>query len=114
MTRLPLGLAAAALLSACADTPTAPATNQPSLSAATITTKTEINETAVQFEPCPGEDLEYQLRQQVVEHLTVDANGTEHAHFVINDKGTSAVGLVDRAHLEPDRSHQGPCQRGPG
>lgn len=93
MTRLTLGLAAT-LLAACTDTPTAPATSQPSLSASTTTTRTEINETVVEFEPCAGENLEFQIRQQLVEHLTVDANGTEHAHFVINDKGTSAVGLV--------------------
>lgn len=93
MTRLALGLAAAALLSACADAPTAPV-SQPSLSAATTTTKTDIDETVLEFDACAGEVLEFHIRQQVVEHLTIDAQGAQHAHFVTNDKGTTAIGTV--------------------
>ncbi|RPJ25730.1 MAG: hypothetical protein EHM35_15350 [Planctomycetaceae bacterium] len=94
MTRLALGLAVAALLSACADAPTAPVTSQPSLSATSTTTKTNIDETVLQFDACSGEVLEFHIRQQLVEHLTIDAQGTQHAHFVINDKGTTAIGTV--------------------
>jgi hypothetical protein len=93
MTRLALGIAAAALLSACADAPTAPV-SQPSLSATTTTTKTNIDETVLEFDACAGEVLEFHIRQQLVEHLTIDAQGTQHAHFVINDKGTTAIGTV--------------------
>jgi hypothetical protein len=94
MTRLVVGFATAALLSACADAPTAPADNQPSLSATATTTKTNINLVDFVFNACVGELLEVHVREQLVEHTTVDSKGTLHTHFVINDKGTRAIGTV--------------------
>ena len=37
--------------------------------------------------------LEFHLREQLVVHESVDARGGIHFHFVINDKGSTAVGL---------------------
>jgi hypothetical protein len=56
---------------------------------------TPIEETLILFEPnCAGELLELHIRQQSVVHQTVDADGRIHIHSVINDKGTTAVGLT--------------------
>jgi hypothetical protein len=98
MTRIALGLAAAALLSACADTdtaaPTAPTDAMASLGATTTHTKIPINMTVVQFEPCANEVLRFQIRQQLVVQTTTDPRGTVHETVIINDKGTKAVGTV--------------------
>jgi hypothetical protein len=96
MTRTVFGLATAALISACADSgaPVAPTELRPSTSTAAITTKTEIDEVVLQFVPCANEVLRFRIRQQLVEHTTIDPNGTLHEHFVINDKGTKAEGTV--------------------
>ena len=60
-----------------------------------MTTKESFDTTIVMFEPCVGEELaEFRIREQQVTHTTVDANGTLHAHQVINDQGTRAVGVV--------------------
>ena len=56
---------------------------------------TPIEETVVFNEPnCAGESLELHIRQQRVVHQTVDPNGRTHIHTVINDKGTTALGLT--------------------
>jgi hypothetical protein len=68
-----------------------PHVNPPSLAVL----KTPIEETLIVLEPtCAGELLELHIRQQVVAHVTEDAAGGLHVHSVINDKGTTAVGLT--------------------
>jgi hypothetical protein len=56
--------------------------------------KTPIEETFTAFNPCAGEVLEFHIREQLVVHEKVDAKGGIHFHFVINDKGSTAVGLT--------------------
>jgi hypothetical protein len=58
-------------------------------------TRVPIEETLTLFEPnCAGELLEVHFRQQLVVHETTDANGSSHFHSVINDQGTTAIGLT--------------------
>jgi hypothetical protein len=59
--------------------------------------KTPIEETVTQFEACAGEVVEFHLREQVVFHESVDAQGKVHIHVIVNDKGTTAVGLTSGA-----------------
>lgn len=59
--------------------------------------KTPIEETIIQFEECAGEVVEFHLREQVVVHESVDAQGKIHFHVIVNDKGTTAVGLTSGA-----------------
>jgi hypothetical protein len=57
--------------------------------------KTPIEETVIVLEPtCAGELLELHIQQQVIAHVTEDAAGGLHVHSVINDKGTTALGLT--------------------
>ncbi len=59
--------------------------------------KTPIEETIIQFEACAGEVVEFHLREQVVVHESVDAQGKIHFHVIVNDKGTTAIGLTSGA-----------------
>lgn len=59
-----------------------------------LVVKVPIEETITVSEPnCAGEMLELHIRQQVVTQGGFDSNGGSHFHSVINDKGTTAVGL---------------------
>lgn len=50
--------------------------------------------TEVRFEECLGEEIRVDYREQLVEHELVDAQGRLHIHTIINDKGSTAVGLT--------------------
>jgi hypothetical protein len=91
-------LGACVLLAACTGdgSPAAPEAAAPGELFASVV-KAPIEETFIQFEPCAGEDLEVHLREQIVEHESVDAQGKTHVFSVINDKGTTAVGLTSGA-----------------
>jgi hypothetical protein len=68
-----------------------PQVNPPSY----VVLKTPIEETVTVFEPnCAGEMLELHIRQQAILHVIDDAAGGLHVHSVINDKGTTALGLT--------------------
>jgi hypothetical protein len=57
--------------------------------------KTPVDETITVLEPtCAGEWIELHLRQQVITQVSIDAAGGLHVHTVINDKGTTALGLT--------------------
>jgi hypothetical protein len=60
---------------------------------ASVVVKTPIEETFTAFDSCAGELLEFHIREQLVVHERVDASGGIHFHLVINDKGSTAVGL---------------------
>jgi hypothetical protein len=78
-----------------ADTPTQlMAPDLPAAVPELSTVKVPFDTTVTVLEPvCAGEVLELHLRQQLVTHGVIDANGGSHFHLVINDKGTTAVGL---------------------
>lgn len=97
MRRLPLSLAVTALVAMACDQATGPA--EPAMADASqggplsaVVVKTPIELTFIEFVACAGEDLEFHLREQVIVSEKVDARGGVHLHFVINDKGTTAVG----------------------
>jgi hypothetical protein len=71
--------------------PTDPAT-RPGASIGAVKAPVELTDTA--FIPCSGESVELQIREQVVTHESVDAQNRIHLHFVVNDKGTTGVGLT--------------------
>lgn len=61
--------------------------------------KLPIEETVTLFEPsCAGEMLQLHIRQQLVAHSVTDANGGSHFQTVINDRGTTAIGLSSGTH----------------
>jgi hypothetical protein len=92
---LPLGIA---LTVACdsASAPTEMTSTDPQVNPPPpVVLKIPIEETIIVLEPtCAGEILELHIRQQVIAHLTEDAAGGLHVHSVINDKGTTALGLT--------------------
>jgi hypothetical protein len=80
----------------CDESPTAvPAViRRPVLNAVSSTQKIPIDETYVGFGECTQEAILFTLREQLVLHETVDAAGGFHSVFVLNDKGTTGVGLT--------------------
>jgi hypothetical protein len=82
------------LLGACSSEagPAGPDRGPGSLRGVVTKAPVELIDTAVV--PCSGEAVELQIREQVVTHESVDAQGTTHVHFVVNDKGTTGVGLT--------------------
>jgi hypothetical protein len=60
----------------------------------TSVVKTPVVGTEVRFEECLGEEIRVNFREQLVEHESVDAQGRLHIHTIINDKGSTAVGLT--------------------
>lgn len=97
MRRLPLWLTVTALVAMACDQATGPAesamTDEPQVGPpSALIIKTPIELTFTVFDACAGEDLEFHLREQLVIAERVDARGGIHLHFVINDKGTTAVG----------------------
>ena len=76
--------------------PAAPTPSAPDEIRATVV-KIPIEETIIQFEACAGEVVEFHLREQLVSHLSFDAQGQVHFHSIVNDKGTTAVGLTSGA-----------------
>jgi hypothetical protein len=76
--------------------PAAPTSPAPDEILATVV-KIPIEETIIQFEACAGEVVEFHLREQFVGHLSFDAQGQVHFHSLVNDKGTTAVGLTSGA-----------------
>jgi hypothetical protein len=65
------------------------------LLAAVVKAPIELIDTA--FVPCAGEageEVELDVREQVVTHESVDAQGRTHVLFIVNDKGTTGVGLT--------------------
>ena len=98
MRRLFLWLMVSSLLSTACDQATEPgesaAAGAPQVGTPHASVvKIPIEETFTAFDPCAGEVLEFHLREQLVVHESVDARGGIHFHSVINDKGTTAVGL---------------------
>ena len=83
------------LLGGCSGDGTAPSAGAPGgLVAAVEKAPVELIDTA--FVPCAGgegELVELQIREQAVTHESVDAQGRIHFHFIVNDKGTTGVGL---------------------
>ena len=83
------------LLGSCSGDGTAPSAGaQGGLAAAVEKAPVELIDTA--FVPCAGvggESVELRIREQVVTHETADAQGRTHFHFIVNDKGTTGVGL---------------------
>ena len=102
MPRLAQFLILLALSGACdratapVDTPAGPSAGPPGgLLATASKAPIELIDTA--FVPCAGEageEVELQSREQVVTHESADAQGRIHVHFVVNDKGTTGVGLT--------------------
>jgi len=97
MRRLPLWLTVTALVAMACDQVTGPAesalADAPQVGPpSALVVKTPIELTFTAFDACAGEDLEFHLRQQLVVSEKVDARGGVHLHFVINDKGSTAVG----------------------
>lgn len=91
MSRTPAWLALATAVTMACDRATTPTEPGPALSAH----KTVFDTTVTVFEPnCAGEMLELHLREQAVARVSVDAAGGLHTHVVINDKGTTALGLT--------------------
>jgi hypothetical protein len=86
------------LLAGCAgdESPAAPAPPASDGILASVV-KIPIEETITQFEACAGEVVEFHLREQVITHLTFDAQGKVHFHSIVNDKGTTAIGLTSGA-----------------
>jgi hypothetical protein len=85
------------LAAACDDAPTAARADVrgPLLNAVTSTDKIPIEETYVAPQgPCTAEAILFTLREQLVLHETVDAAGGDHLLFVVNDKGTTGLGLT--------------------
>jgi hypothetical protein len=99
MRCLHLWLTVSAVLVAACDQATGPDESdvtgaaQVGAPSASVVVKTPIEETFTAFNDCAGELLEFHIREQLVVHETVDASGGIHFHFVINDKGSTAVGL---------------------
>jgi hypothetical protein len=97
MRPLPLWLTATALVGMACDQATGPTesamTDAPQVGPpSALIIKTPIDLTFTAFDPCAGEELEFHLREQLVVSENVDARGGIHLHFVINDKGSTAVG----------------------
>ena len=91
MPRIHSWLTLAIALTMACDSATTPTESVPAFSVL----KTVYDTTITVFEPnCAGEMLELHLRQQVVTRVSVDAAGGLHTHFVINDRGTTALGLT--------------------
>jgi hypothetical protein len=66
-----------------------------SVLAAVVKAPVELIDTT--FVPCAGlggEEVELDVREQVVTHESADAQGKTHFHVIINDKGTTGVGLT--------------------
>ena len=85
------------LATACADAPTAVRPDdfgRPNLQAVTSTLRIPIEETYVGTSSCAGEPIRYSLREQLLIPETLDANGGSHFVFVLNDKGTTGLGLT--------------------
>ena len=83
------------LLGACSGDNTAPSAGTPGGPVATIEkAPVELIDTA--FVPCAGaqgELVELHIREQIVTHESVDTQGRTHLHFIVNDKGSTGVGL---------------------
>jgi len=99
MKRVHLWLTLAVVMTVACEDPTGPAeepSGAPQVGTPSFTVViTPFDQTLILFEPnCAGEQLEVHFRQQLVVHQTVDADGRLHIHSVINDRGTSAVGLT--------------------
>jgi hypothetical protein len=65
------------------------------LLAAVVKAPVELIDTT--FVPCAGEageEVEIDVREQVVTRESVDAQGRTHVLFIVNDKGTTGVGLT--------------------
>jgi hypothetical protein len=90
--------ACVSLLAGCAGdgSPAAPDTAASGEVLASVV-KIPIEETFTAFQECAGEELEFHIREQLVVHESVDAQGKIHFHSVINDKGTTALGLTSGA-----------------
>jgi len=95
MLGFPLRIACLVLVAAACDQnrPMEPLT-QP-LSA--VVSKTPIEATFTESDPCFGELIQVSIRQQLIVHESVDATGGTHFHFVVNDKGSTATGLTTGA-----------------
>jgi hypothetical protein len=83
------------LFAGCAgdDSPASPESAGPDGILASVVI-TPVVGTEVRFEECLGEEIQVNFREQLVEHESVDAQGRLHIHTVINDKGSTAVGLT--------------------
>jgi len=84
------------LAAACSDAPAAPRVDvrRPLFSAVTSTVKIPIEDTYVGSAICSPEAVQFTLREQLVLHETDDAAGDIHLMFVVNDKGTTGLGLT--------------------
>ena len=49
---------------------------------------------AEEAESCVGEAILFQLREAIVLHETIDAQGGQHFHMTFHDKGTKGVGVT--------------------
>ena len=83
------------LLVGCSGDGTAPPADAPGGFVAVVE-KAPIELIDTAFVPCSGDEgelVELQVREQVVTHESVDGQGRIHLHFIVNDKGTTGVGL---------------------
>ena len=94
---VPLGAVCGCLfvLGGCGGDGTAPSAGAPGGLVATVE-KAPIELIDTAFVRCAGDEgelVELQVREQVVTHESIDTQGKIHFHFIVNDKGTTGVGL---------------------
>ena len=93
----PLVSTVVVVAAACSDAPAAPRVDvqRPAFDAVTSTVKIPIEETYIGGAICgTPEAIQFTLREQLVLHETDDAAGCIHLLFVVNDKGTTGLGLT--------------------
>ena len=98
MLRLLPTLSLVAFLSAACDNAALPTGIEPyDGPTAWSVSRIPIEETVIVESACLAEPLELRLRQQLVVGGPIDARGGVHTHLVVNDRGTTGIGLVSGA-----------------